>query len=272
MVKVSIIMPCFNNGDNLGVAIESVLAQTFTDWEIIFINDGSTDNSLSIAQEYAKNDERIKIIDQSNSGVISARNKGIAMAKGEFILPLDSDDKISPDCVEKLYKIMQDNKTQKFAIAVPKFKYFGYEEFSTRMAKPTLVNIYNIRFWNVVTSMFRKKDFETIGGFDETFKNGAEDTDLWLSFMDHGGRMFVSDDILFYYRNYNPETAKNRNLDAHRLHRKKIMADLERKHPRIRWAKRIYSFTKMFFESNVARETVRVTRVFRIPFRTKSRD
>lgn len=103
MKKVSIIVPVYNTENYLSTCLNSLLNQTLSDIEIICINDGSTDNSLEILEEYAKKDDRIKIINQENSGVSIARNIAIKVANGEFIGFVDSDDYIDSDFYEKLY-------------------------------------------------------------------------------------------------------------------------------------------------------------------------
>lgn len=101
--KVSVIMPVYNTEKYLKAAIDSVLYQTLQEWELILVNDGSTDNSLSILQYYANVDKRITFLDQSNQGVSVARNNGISVAKGTFIYFLDSDDEIKPNTLEIAY-------------------------------------------------------------------------------------------------------------------------------------------------------------------------
>lgn len=93
-MKVSVIIPVFNAEDYLEECIDSVLKQSYSDFEILLINDGSTDSSASICTKYASNDNRIKVFTQQNSGVSSARNVGIENAKGEWITFVDSDDTI----------------------------------------------------------------------------------------------------------------------------------------------------------------------------------
>lgn len=102
MPKFSIIIPVYNVEQYLQDCLDSVLAQTFTDWEAVCVNDGSTDDSLSILREYAAKDTRIRIIDQPNGGLSAARNSGIKVAEGEYIFLLDSDDWIVPDALERL--------------------------------------------------------------------------------------------------------------------------------------------------------------------------
>lgn len=101
--KISIIIPVFNSEKYIEKAIESILIQSFKDFEIICIDDGSTDNSLEICYGEAEKDNRIKIIHQENKGVSSARNKGIEVAKGDYIAFLDADDYYANDALEIMY-------------------------------------------------------------------------------------------------------------------------------------------------------------------------
>lgn len=103
MVKISVIVPVYNNDKYLRKCLQSIVSQTFTDIEIICINDGSTDNSLEILKDFARLDNRIIIIDGENKGVSCARNAGLAVANGEYAGFVDSDDWIDADFYEKLY-------------------------------------------------------------------------------------------------------------------------------------------------------------------------
>ena len=107
---LSIIVPIYNAELYLSHCIDSILKQTFTNFELLLINDGSTDNSGAICDEYAKRDKRIKIIRQKNSGQANARNKGIKESKGKYIAFVDSDDWIDEDFIETLEQyISNDN-------------------------------------------------------------------------------------------------------------------------------------------------------------------
>ena len=103
MPVISVIIPVYNAEKYLEKCLNSVIKQTLKDIEIICINDGSTDGSLNILQKYSEKDKRFIIIDQKNSGQSVARNKGLSVAKGEFIGFVDSDDWIDDDFYEKLY-------------------------------------------------------------------------------------------------------------------------------------------------------------------------
>ena len=115
---ISIIVPIYNVGKYLPRCIESILNQTFNNFELILVNDGSTDNSGVVCDDYAKKDTRIKIIHKSNGGVSSARNAGLYVAKGEYIGFVDPDDYIDKNMYEKLYRLCIDNNSD---IAICRF-------------------------------------------------------------------------------------------------------------------------------------------------------
>lgn len=100
---ISVIIPVYNAASYLEACLDSVLAQSHTDLEILLINDGSTDESPAICRRYAQADARIRLIEQENGGVSRARNTGLSHAAGDYITFVDSDDRIAPDYVERLY-------------------------------------------------------------------------------------------------------------------------------------------------------------------------
>jgi len=106
MPKISFIIPVYNVASYLPKCLDSVLAQTFADTEVICINDGSTDDSGKILQNYAVKDKRIKVINQSNQGISAARNAGLKIVQSDYVMFVDSDDYIAPNMAEKLYKTM----------------------------------------------------------------------------------------------------------------------------------------------------------------------
>ena len=109
-VKVSVIMPAYNSEVYIRESIDSVLAQSFSDFELIVVDDGSTDTTAAIVESYT--DRRIRLIRQPNQGVSVARNTGLEAAKGEFITFLDSDDLCYPDFLKNLYHLIQSNQTE----------------------------------------------------------------------------------------------------------------------------------------------------------------
>ena len=112
MVKVSIGVPVYNVEEYLRQCLNSIMEQTFTDFEVIMVDDGSTDNSFSICQEYVAKDNRFKLIHQENKGLAGARNTCIKNMHGEFITWIDSDDKVKPDYLEKLLQVQEETDAQ----------------------------------------------------------------------------------------------------------------------------------------------------------------
>lgn len=104
-MKISIVAPIYNTGKFLPECIDSVLNQTFQDWELILVNDGSPDNSEEICKKYVKKDKRIRYFYQKNSGVSAARNLGISKAKGEYVFCMDSDDTLDSRFIETSYDV-----------------------------------------------------------------------------------------------------------------------------------------------------------------------
>lgn len=131
MPKISIIVPVYNVEKYLSCCLDSIKAQTFTDWECILVDDGSSDNSGKICDEYANNDNRFVVIHQKNAGASAARNKGLDIAKGEYILFVDSDDWIENTLIEKLYLCIKSNSGD---VSIAKLK-FIYPDGKSKDAK-----------------------------------------------------------------------------------------------------------------------------------------
>lgn len=205
MPKVSIIIPCYNQGKYVAEAINSALRQTFKDIEIVCVNDGSTDNSVEIIKSFEhKYKNFIFLNNEENRGVIYSRNFAIKNCNGTYILPLDADDIIEPTYVEKAVKILDNNPN--IGIVYCKAKIFGnYDKYWN--LKP--FNKSDILYENCIfcSALFRKSDFLKIGGYNNNMKYGCEDYDLWLSFIEQGLEVFQINEILFSYRQYD-ETSR----------------------------------------------------------------
>lgn len=134
-IKFSIIIPVYNVEKFLVECLESIVSQTFPHFEVICVNDGSTDNSLAILQEYANKDSRFKLISQENQGQGIARNKGIDLAKGEYILFVDPDDFIQPNTLEVL-----DAKFQQADVDIIQLDYMTCKENGSSCRTKTFKN------------------------------------------------------------------------------------------------------------------------------------
>ena len=221
---VSVIIPIFNSDKYLEECLDSVLNQTYKNVEIICVNDGSTDESLSILNKYAKKHQHITVIDQSNSGVVISRNNGIKASNGVYILPLDSDDKILPRCIEILVNLIQ---TSDCAVAAPSVSFFGTQSGKFILPEPTTKNMAK-QNCIVNCGLFKKESWEKYGGYDERFANGIEDYDFWWNFLQDGKQICRSEEILFYYRIRGDEPSRTQ-LTAH--HHSGLIYLMSQKHP-----------------------------------------
>ncbi|MFI0430081.1 glycosyltransferase family 2 protein [Mariniflexile sp. HMF6888] len=196
-IKVSIIVPCYNQADYLNEALQSVLKQTETNWECIIVNDGSTDNSETIAKRWVEKDQRFKYLQQKNSGLCHARNFGIENALGEFVLPLDADDKLGIDYLKLGLEAFNNNGKLKVV-------YCYAEKFDedSGLWKLAEFNLFNLSRKNMIfcSAMFRKKDWELVGGYDINMIYGWEDWEFWISLLKKGGEVERIESVQFYYR------------------------------------------------------------------------
>lgn len=230
MQKISVIIPVYNDGKYISETLDSVISQTFTDWEAICVNDGSTDNSLKILKQYAKKDSRIKIINQKNQGVIVARNNAIKKAISEYIFMLDGDDKIAPTTLEKTYKAIISGKGDIITFRVMQF---GREHSEMILAKPNKINMAD-RNCLVNAALMKKEDFFACGGFDERFSSMLEDYDLWLNLLYKQNKKFYKiPEILFFYR-IKPKKL-SRNYQRRSIDSKDIINLLRIKYPIRKW-------------------------------------
>lgn len=107
--KLSLIIPIYNTGAYLPRCLDSILSQSYTDFELLLVDDGSTDNSSAICEEYAQKDTRIKVFHRENGGICAARNTGLDHAQGEWIYQMDSDDELIPDGLQTLMNCISED-------------------------------------------------------------------------------------------------------------------------------------------------------------------
>jgi glycosyltransferase involved in cell wall biosynthesis len=220
MPEVSVIMPAYNAARFIGEALQSVLQQTFQDFEIIVVDDGSTDDTARVVAGIG--DPRIRYVYQENGGPSSARNHGLRLATGSFIAFLDADDVWEPAFLERMlshlrthpdldgaycgYRYMQADGTplpEVVARVVP----------SQRLYEALLDG----NFINMCSVVIRPRCFERIGGFDEALRQ-AEDSDLWL----RAARTFQIDgvpDVLVWYRQHSCNHTLNLQVKLRSLQR-----------------------------------------------------
>ncbi len=209
--KISVIIPLYNKQLSIKSTVQSVLEQTFTDFEIILVDDGSTDKSLE--QVRAFNDDRIKIITKDNGGVSTARNVGILNAKYHWIAFLDGDDLWLPNHLETLHNMI---------LIYPKDKVFctSYRFSSSKEEKKGSSKIYSIKNYfkaiqidkNLICSscaLVHKSCFDFVGGFNETLTRG-EDLEMWYR-LGKAYNFIKSDTVTAIYRLETENRAMSRN-------------------------------------------------------------
>ena len=230
MPTISVIIPVYNAEKYIEDCLNSVLNQTFSDFEVICVNDGSTDDSAFILGNFVKKDPRIKVLNQDNEGVISARNKAISHANGEYIYILDCDDIIDSSLFEKSIEAIKKHKGDIITCRV--FLFGEGTNYEYRLFPP---NKTNMSFTNclVNSALFSKELFLRAGGYDITFKNGLEDYDLWLNMLfNQNASIYRIPEILFFYRI--KKTFESRNKNCSMFYRKELLECLTKKYPQMR--------------------------------------
>ncbi|CAN5865312.1 hypothetical protein BH18ACI4_BH18ACI4_16990 [soil metagenome] len=201
---VSVIIPCYNTAQYLGETLDSLFAQTFTDYEVILINDGSPDTE-ELERVLDPYRERVIYLEQENRGSSSARNAGLRVARGRFVALLDSDDLWDPEYLSVHVRALEDDPT--VDVIFPNAMLFG----DSPLAGKTFMDVCpvegEITFENLITQQCnvwvgvtaRREIIIRAGMFDEAL-GSAEDLDLWLRILHQGGRITFHRRVLGYYR------------------------------------------------------------------------
>lgn len=186
---VSIVIPCYNQAYWLSEAIESALAQTYKNIEVIVVNDGSPDNTSEIAKRYP-----VRLVEKENGGLSSARNAGIREAKGQYILPLDSDDKILPEFIEKTIGLDD-------IVSTAQQEFGDSNNLWNSQPEHPVHDFFKYNNQINCCALYKKEIWEKIGGYDETMK-GYEDWDFWFRATKIGYTITVIREPLFLYRKH----------------------------------------------------------------------
>ncbi len=203
MPMFSIIIPCYNQAHFLPDCLESLLKQTYSNWEAIIVNDGSTDNTNEVAKSYCLIESRIRTIQKENGGLSSARNIGIKNAKGDRFIFLDSDDFLFEKCLENIASIIQ--KVNDNCLIQCGYSYITEDkqkilsDVSVYKKKSLYPEILEGNLGPCHSICISKKIIESIGFFDESLKS-VEDWDFWMRAVKAGCTIEIISDPLVYYR------------------------------------------------------------------------
>lgn len=198
---VSIITPLYNSERFVGQTIESVLAQTYPDWEMIVVNDGSKDNGPEIVRQYVAKDKRIRLLDQPNGGCASARNHGLREAQGRYYCFLDSDDYWDPEFLEEQVKFMTDKDAAIVTCSVRRVDENGKEILQPQIV-PERMNYYDILKSCNLPCLATMIDASRLQGirFREELRNLRDDYALWLSLLKQTDYAYGNQRVLANYR------------------------------------------------------------------------
>lgn len=250
---VSIIMPAYNAARYLSESVESVRCQTFVDWELIVIDDGSEDETAEIAKRFAVSDARVRVISQANGGQASARNSGLAAARGDLIAFLDADDLWVCDKLERQVAVMEKTgvdlvytdgeffcdegelgENDGFDIVPGKIE--GAEMFSLLFQRNRIATL---------SVLVRKSCLDTAGGFDPDRKyQNCEDYDVWLTLANSGVVFYGMPEKLMRYRRHSgaatltPSKLLKPMLEVIKKHSTNPSLDRKQVKNRIRWLSR----------------------------------
>jgi len=194
---VSIVIPCYNSERTILETLHSIADQTYKHYEVVIVNDGSSDNTERIISEYATLKTNISVFLQENGGQAKARNYGLTVAKGEYIVFVDADDKLHPDFLRECISAF--NSDESVNMVYCEMQTFEREN-----------NVYNLREFKIeeflitncipIFCMVRADHIKSIGGFDESMKNN-EDWECWIRlYKKYGGKVIKINRILYYYR------------------------------------------------------------------------
>ncbi len=252
MLSVSVVVPAYNRAHFLNTVVDTVLSQTFTDLELIIVDDGSQDDTRLICMQLAERDTRVRYIYQNNKGLPGARNMGIRAARGEFIALLDSDDLWEPTKLEKQWAVVEHNPD----IDVIYCDYAKIDEAGqvyhvvhppdTRL--PTMYEsllYYNIVHGSASAVLIRKACFDRVGLFDEAL-HSLEDWDMWIRLAQFYRFAFVPE-VLVYLRQHTGQMQRNvaSMADAYLQLMDKVSLSILPKHKdhlaRVRWHNQLFA-------------------------------
>ena len=215
MVKISMIMPVYNSEDYLASAIQCVLNQTMKDFELILVDDGSSDNSGEICDSFAKRDSRIVVIHQKNGGICRARNKGLEAANGEYVAFMDNDDEIAKTLFEDNFKlaVLHDADVVKFGndsilmreqevVHVDHCKYTQFKVVNAKELKDFYPEWRNYQLGGFVwNGLYKSKFLKSVhAAFNEEHKFGYEDVEFSMRIYDKMKTLVVNPNIYYFWK------------------------------------------------------------------------
>ncbi|WP_295434779.1 glycosyltransferase [uncultured Thiodictyon sp.] len=220
---VSVIVPCYNQGRYLAEALDSLIAQTYTEWECLVVDDGSSDNTQDVARVFESRDARFRYMRQRNKGPSAARNAGIAASRGALIQFLDADDLLLPEKISLHARYLTENPG--VAVVYSDFAFFSDNPVRVYRESPEIFGhkcgygsswlaLLSGNFIVVQAALTRREAIVDVGGFEESFRT-CEDYLLWLRLAGRGGIFAHLGGPLALYRQGAPSASSNE-IEMHR--------------------------------------------------------
>ena len=196
--RISVLLPCFNDGQWIDEALESVRQQTFQDFEIVIVDDGSTD-AATVRKLESIDAPGTRVLKTENRGLPAARNHAAAHARGELFCALDADDRLASTWFEKGNAVLESRP--EVAFVSHWLETFGDEHWTW---KPEHCDLPALLARNTINgaALVKRSAFEAVGGYDESMRNGCEDWDFWLRLVEAGYPGAILPEVLFYYRRH----------------------------------------------------------------------
>jgi glycosyltransferase involved in cell wall biosynthesis len=196
--NVTVIIPCYNDGKYIMKALQSIYVQTVLPERIIIVDDGSGQETKNVLKNIKHSS--VEIIYQENKGVSNARNTAIALAKTDYILNLDADDYFEPSFIEKSVGVLNNNL--KIGVVGCFYKALNKNVIENEITKPLggKAKDFLIKNNGLGNSMFRKKCWVQVSGYDEKMANGYEDWEFWIAILKNDWEMYIIQEPLFIYR------------------------------------------------------------------------
>lgn len=226
---VSIVIPVYNAERFLWACIDSIQAQTFKDWEVILVDDGSTDKSAAICDRIVKNDARFRVIHQENGGVSTARNAGIDAANGRYLMFVDADDMLYPDCIKKLLDTMEAYSPDLVLCGYERFRadwkqqyFFARYSVVLMQSLPEYlltftearVNLFGVSIWG---KLYRMEIIRENGLRFDPEITYEEDCDFNVRYYEHVASVAAVSDVLYRYRQSDTSLSKAYRKDTFRF-------------------------------------------------------
>lgn len=197
--EITVLLPAYNASETISEAIESILCQSFENFEFLIINDGSSDNTLDIIQSYAQKDSRIRVINQKNMGLIATLNKGLISSSAKFIARMDADDISLPNRLELQFTLIKENP--KISVCGSSIEIIETGEKYINESDPNKIKAFAI-FGSPLTHpsvLMNKQDVLSVGGYSPDALH-AEDYDLWDRMILHGFLLSNIKEVCLKYR------------------------------------------------------------------------